>query len=287
MNDKVYGIPCLFIVGWRAEPGVHDEPQHIYQGEVTVKLLEDMDVATFIIDKSTTESQLDAQLSSWRDLWSNGKQTALIVKKGALENPKKQKYSNDYTMNREDIIKHIVAVTGDSPIVSTTGKASRELFEIREAAGEDHSRDFLTVGSMGHSSSIALEIALQKPTKTIWCIDGDGAALMHLGAMTLIGSMAPQNLIHIVINNGSHETVGGLPTVAEKIDLVGIAKACGYRSAVSVDNFEALDKALQSAASGNELTFIEAKASIGARADLGRPTKAPKDNKEDFMKSLI
>jgi len=286
MNDKVYGIPCLFIVGWRGEPGVHDEPQHIYQGEVTVKLLEDMDVATFIIDKSTTESQLDAQLSSWRDLWSNGKQTALIVKKGALENPKKQKYSNDYTMNREDIIKHIVAVTGDSPIVSTTGKASRELFEIREAAGEDHSRDFLTVGSMGHSSSIALEIALQKPTKTIWCIDGDGAALMHMGAMALIGSMAPENLRHVVINNGAHETVGGLPTVSEKIDLVKIALACGYKSAVCVKNYEELDKALIDANSCRQLCFIEIKCSIGARDDLGRPTTTAKENKESFMKAL-
>ncbi len=287
MNDKVYGIPCLFIVGWRGEPNVPDEPQHLYQGEVTLKLLEDIDIDCFVLDKATTWGELNCRLDSWRGLWDKGKQTALVVKSGALENEIKVKYSNSYTMTREEIIRHILSFSGDSPVVSTTGKASRELFELREGCGQDHSRDFLTVGSMGHSSSIALGIALRKPHKTVWCIDGDGAALMHLGAMTLIGSMAPQNLIHIVINNGSHETVGGLPTVAEKIDLVGIAKACGYRSAVSVDNFEALDKALQSAASENELTFIEAKASIGARADLGRPTKAPKDNKEGFMKSLI
>lgn len=286
MNDKVYGIPCFFIVGWRGEPGVPDEPQHVYQGEVTLRLLEDMDIDCFVIDKGTTWGELNCQLDSWRGLWAEGKQTALIVKKGALENPDKIKYSNQHTMSREAIIEHIIAVTGDSPIVSTTGKASRELFELREKNGQDHSRDFLTVGSMGHSSSIALEIALQKPNKTVWCIDGDGAALMHMGTMALVGSVSPKNLVHIVINNGAHETVGGLPTVAEKIDLVGIAKACGYKSTVSVDNSRDLDKALKTATEGHELSFIEVKAILSSREDLGRPTTTAKQNKKSFMKTL-
>ena len=168
MNDKVYGIPCVFIVGWRGEPGVKDEPQHIYQGEVTVKLLEDMDIRTFIISKDTTEDELNAKMAEFRELLGIGKQVAFVVRKGALECDAKVKYENANTMVREDIIRHITDVTGEDVIVSTTGKASRELFEIREAKGQPHGTDFLTVGSMGHSSSIALGIALQKPEKKIW-----------------------------------------------------------------------------------------------------------------------
>ncbi len=286
MNDKVYGIPCVFIVGWRGEPGIHDEPQHIYQGEVTVKLLEDIDIRTFIIGKDTTEQEVKAQLDAWRPLLENGKQVAFVVRKGALEYDGKVKYENSYQMCREDIIKHIVAVSNEDPVVSTTGKASRELFEIREANNQGHGHDFLTVGSMGHSSSIALQIACEKPDKKIWCIDGDGAVLMHMGAMALVGAEKPQNLVHIVINNGAHETVGGMPTVAANLDIVKIAEGCGYPEAVSVDTFEALDEQLKIAKKNKELTLIEVKCSIGARDDLGRPTTTAKENKENFMKNL-
>ncbi len=286
MNDKVYGIPCLFIVGWRGEPGVHDEPQHIYQGQVTVKLLEDMDIASFVIGKETTEEEVQAKLAEYRRLWAKGKQCAFVIRKGALEFDGKVKYENANTMRREEIIRHVVAVSGTDPIVSTTGKASRELFEIREANGQSHGYDFLTVGSMGHSSSIALGIALQKPEKKVWSIDGDGAALMHMGSMAVMGANCPQNVVHIVINNGAHETVGGMPTVAGKVDLVQIAKGCGYPNAVSVDNFEALDEALKEAKARNELCLIEVKCAIGARDDLGRPTTTAKENKENFMAHL-
>lgn len=286
MNDKVYGIPCLFIVGWRGEPGLHDEPQHIYQGEVTVKLLEDMDIASFVIGKDTTEQEVESKLTEFRALWAEGKQCAFVIRKGALEFDVKVKYENDNVMRREEIIRHITAVSGDDPIVSTTGKASRELFEIREAEHRPHGMDFLTVGSMGHSSSIALGIALQKPDRRVWVIDGDGAVLMHMGSMAVMGANAPENIVHIVINNGAHETVGGMPTVAGKIDLVQIAKGCGYPYAESVDSFEALDKALTAAKARRALSLIEVKCAIGARDDLGRPTTTAKENKEIFMQFL-
>ena len=286
MNTEVYGIPCVFIVGWRAEPGVHDEPQHIYQGKVTVKLLEDMDIETFIISKETTEKEVLKQLEEWQPLLDKGKQVAFVVKKGALEFHKKLKYQNNNVLSREEIIERIVKVSGKDAVISTTGKASRELFEIREREKQGHGYDFLTVGSMGHSSSIELEIALQKPDKKIWCIDGDGAALMHMGGMAVIGANAPKNLVHIVINNASHETVGGMPTVAEKIDFVAIAKGCGYKNAVSVDSFDTLDRALLDAKKCTELCFIEVKCSIGSRADLGRPTTTAKQNKESFMENI-
>lgn len=207
-------------------------------------------------------------------------------RKGALEFEKAVTYANEYTMLREDIIRKITEVTGEDAIVSTTGKASRELFEIREAKGQTHGLDFLTVGSMGHSSSIALGIALQKPEKKIWIIDGDGAALMHMGSMAVLGANAPRNVVHIVINNGAHETVGGMPTVAGKINLVKIAEGCGYKKAVCVDSFEALEKALQEAKASECLSFIEVKCAIGARDDLGRPTTTARENKEAFMGCL-
>lgn len=286
LNDKVYAIPMIFVIGWRGEPGIHDEPQHIYQGEVTVKLMEDMDIRTFIIGKNTTDEEVSAAMEDFRKLLSQGKQVAFIVRKGALKYDEPVEYKNDNTMLREEIIQHIADAAGEDPIVSTTGKASRELFETRTARAQSHKYDFLTVGSMGHSSSIALGVALNKPDKRIWCVDGDGAVLMHMGSMAVLGANAPENLIHIVINNGAHETVGGMPTVASKLDLVSIAKACGYPNAVSVDSFEALDKELEAAKSRHQLSLIEVKCSIGARDDLGRPTTTALENKENFMKFL-
>lgn len=286
LNDKVYAIPTIFIVGWRGEPGVHDEPQHIYQGEVTVKLFEDMDIQTFVVGCDTTEDEVIAVMENYKKILSEGKSVAFVIRKGALTYDQKVKHSNDNTMSREEIISHIVDVTEEDPIVSTTGKASRELFEIRERNNQEHKYDFLTVGSMGHSSSIALGIAVNKPSRKIWCIDGDGAVLMHMGAMAVIGANAPKNMVHIVINNGAHETVGGMPTVAANIDLVAIALACNYKNAISVDDFDALDKALMDAKARDELSFIEVKCSIGARADLGRPTTTAIENKNNFMRYL-
>ena len=286
LNDKVYAIPTVFIVGWRGEPGVHDEPQHIYQGEVTVKLLEDMDIKTFVIGKDTTDEEVSNVMKDFKGVLASGKDVAFVIRKGALSYDGKVVYKNDNTMLREEIIRHITAVSEDDPIVSTTGKASRERFEIREANNQPHKYDFLTVGSMGHSSSIALGVALNKPEKKIWCIDGDGAVLMHMGAMAVIGSNAPSNMIHVVINNGAHETVGGMPTVASNIDLVSIAKACGYKYAVSVDDFDSLDAKLTEAKGRDGLSLIEVKCSIGARDDLGRPTTTALENKQNFMEYL-
>lgn len=286
LNDKVYAIPVIFVIGWRGEPGVHDEPQHIYQGEVTLRLLEDMDIKAFVVDRETTQERLGQALEEFRELLAVGKSVAFVVRKGALSYDGSVVYRNGHTMLREEIICHIAAVTGEDPIISTTGKASRELFEIREADGKSHKYDFLTVGSMGHSSSIALGIAVNRSEKKIWCIDGDGAVLMHMGAMAVIGANHPANLVHVVINNGAHETVGGMPTVAGQIDLPAIAKACGYGYAVSVEDFEGLDRELAAAKARNELTMIEVKCSIGAREDLGRPTTSAAENKKAFMEYL-
>lgn len=287
LNDKVYAIPMIFVVGWRGEPDTHDEPQHIYQGEVTIKLLEDMKIRTFVVSKDTTENEMMVAMESFKKVLAEGKDVAFVIRKGALTYDGEVAYKNDNIMTREEIIQHIVKVSGEDPVVSTTGKASRELFEIRVRNGQSHKYDFLTVGSMGHSSSIALGVAINKPNTKVWCVDGDGAVLMHMGAMAVIGATAPKNMIHIIINNGAHETVGGMPTVATNIDLVTIARACGYSNAVSVDTFAALDKELEEAKKRNEISLIEVKCSIGAREDLGRPTTTAIENKENFMRYLM
>ena len=286
LNDKVYAIPMIFVIGWRGEPGIHDEPQHIYQGEVTLKLLEDMGILYFVIGKDTTEEEVSAAMQEFRKELDRGEDVAFVIRKGALSYEEKVEYRNDNPMIREEIIRHIVQASGEDPIVSTTGKASRELFEIREHNGQSHKYDFLTVGSMGHSSSIALGVAVQKPGTKVWCVDGDGAVLMHMGSMAVLGSTAPENMVHIVINNGAHETVGGMPTVAADIDLVSIAKACGYPHAVSVTTYEELDRELTAAKERETLTFIEVKCGIGAREDLGRPTTTALENKQNFMEYL-
>lgn len=286
LNNKVYAIPMIFVVGWRGEPGVHDEPQHIYQGEVTVKILEDLDIDTFVVGKDTSEEELEAVMAEFSRILANGRQVAFVIKKGALKYNNKIEYKNDNRLIREEIIKHIVKVTMDDLIVSTTGKTSRELFEIRKLIGQNHKRDFLTVGSMGHSSSIALGIALSKPDKRVWCIDGDGAVLMHMGAMAVIGSNNPRNMVHIVINNSAHESVGGVPTVMNDIDVVAVAKACGYENAVSVEDYERLDEELLKVKVREGLSFIEIKCAIGSRDDLGRPTTTPIENKISFMSFL-
>lgn len=286
LHRQVYGIPVIFVVGWRGEPGVHDEPQHIYQGQVTLKLLEDMDIRYFIVGKETTDGEAAAAMEEFKKILAAGKDAAFVVRKGALSYDGQVEYKNDNPMSREEIIRHITAVSGEDPVISTTGKASRELFEIREARGQSHKYDFLTVGSMGHSSSIAFGVAVNRPERKVWCIDGDGAALMHLGSMALLGAEAPENLVHILINNGAHETVGGMPTVASRIDLVSVARACGYPHAVCVEDPASLDRELLAARERKSLSLIEVKCAIGARADLGRPTTAAMDNKNEFMDFL-
>ena len=288
VNDKVYAIPTIYIVGWRGEPGTKDEPQHIYQGIVTRTLLDDMDVKNFVITKETTEDELKAAMAEFAPILAAGKQVAFVVSKGALSFDGKVDYKNSYSLNREEVIGHIAKAAGDAPIVSTTGKISRELFEYRTNNGMSHKYDFLTVGSMGHCSSIALGIAINKPDLKIWCIDGDGAALMHMGAMAVIGSNKPSNMIHVVINNGAHETVGGMPTVASdsSVNLPAVAAACGYPYTVSVDNFEDLDRELEAAKTRGALSLIEVKCQVGARDDLGRPTTTALENKNNFMEYI-
>lgn len=286
LNDNVYAIPVLFVVGWRGEPNVSDEPQHIFQGRITKELLKISDISYFVLSKETTEEELKQAFDKFGEMFKIGKSCAVIVKKGALESENKVEYKNSNSLVREDVISLITKYSKEDIIISTTGKTSRELFEIRKNAGQEHKYDFLTVGSMGHCSSIALGIALNKPETNVWCIDGDGSVLMHMGAIAVIGEKSPSNFIHIVINNSAHESVGGMPTVADKIDLKNIATSCGYKTCRCVSKIDELKAVLVDVNAAAKPLFIEVKTAIGSREDLGRPTKTPAENKEAFMKYL-
>lgn len=286
LNKNVYGIPCVFVIGWRGEPGVHDEPQHVFQGEITINILDVLGITHFIIDENTSEQNLYDFVIENKETIKSGNSVAFVIKKNGLSGNKMIKYKNDNSLVREDVIKEIIAVSQDDIIVSTTGKSSRELYEARENGNQSHRYDFLTVGSMGHSSSIAFEIASIKSNSKVWCIDGDGAAIMHLGSMAIIGSNKPSNFIHILINNESHESVGGLPTAAKTIDFLKIAEGCGYTRTFSIETHEKLLSVLSVVKNANELCFVEVKTSISSRSDLGRPTTTAKENKEIFMNLL-
>lgn len=286
LHKKVFAIPCIFIIGWRGEPGIHDEPQHVFQGEITCRLLEDMGIAYFIISKQTTEEETAEQMKKFHQLLADGNSAAFLIQKGALEYDETADYHNEYVLNREEVIRHIINISGSDPVISSTGKMSRELYELREKGNAAHDTDFLTVGSMGHCSSIALGTALNRPEKTIWCIDGDGAVLMHMGAMPVTAYYCPKNLIHIVINNGAHETVGGQPTVMGNLDIWKIARECGYPYSTCVSDYTSLDRTLHEAKERGMLSFIEVKCKLESRADLGRPVISPCDNKLNFMRFL-
>ncbi|MCM1336905.1 MAG: phosphonopyruvate decarboxylase [Candidatus Amulumruptor caecigallinarius] len=290
VDDEVYRMPVLLIIGWRGEPGVHDEPQHVKQGKLTIPLLECMGIAHTILPDDT-EGALAAVDAARDYMMRELRPYALVVRKGTFSDyagPKAPAAEAPaLELGREQAIGLMLdKLPADAVVVSTTGMISRELFELREKRGEGHARDFLTVGSMGHASQIAMAIALAQPQRPVYCFDGDGASIMHLGSLAIIGQAAPRNFVHIVFNNGAHDSVGGQPTAGFQIDLPAIAKACGYRSALSVDTLaeaEALDltKVAEEAPA-----LVEVKVRKGARKDLGRPTTTPVENKEALMAFL-
>ena len=286
MDENVYGIPCLLVIGWRGEPGVKDEPQHVRQGAVTPGQLELLGIPYFVLSTDTTDDAFRSAFTELCGEMAEGRCAAIIVRKGALTTDAKPDYSNGYSLTRETAAGVILQNTGaDDVFVSTTGKLSREIFELREARGEKHERDFLTVGSMGHACMIALRMAEELKDRRVWCLDGDGAALMHLGALPLIAERRPANLVHVVINNGAHETVGGMPVCGRHMRISQIAEAAGYPYVFTADTEDGLQDVLNSLPSGGPV-MIEVRCACGARGDLGRPTTTPKQNRDALMRFI-
>jgi phosphonopyruvate decarboxylase len=285
-DPEVYNIPVLLLIGWRGRPGVHDEPQHVKQGKVTTGLLNTMGINFDVLSKE--EDKAEKQIAKAIKALQNKEVYALVIEKDTFEDYKLQNVEvNDLTMSREEAIQTVAAALGEKDcIVSTTGMISRELFEYRAAMNQGHERDFLTVGSMGHASQIALGIAMAKPDRKVWCFDGDGATIMHMGSMAIVANKAPKNYVHVVFNNGAHDSVGGQPTVGLKIDLPRVARGVGYKHTYNVSTKEDLLTVLKEATQVNELSLIEVKVKKGNRKDLGRPTTTPIQNKDALMDFL-
>jgi len=286
-DPAVYGIPILLLIGWRGEPGVKDEPQHVKQGSITPAILDTLGIPYSILptDKASAESVLNEAEKVLRE---ENRPYALIVRKGGFEKfiPKNSTVEDDLPSSREEAIKEIACSLQEQDIViATTGMISRELFEYRASMNDlTRGQDFLTVGSMGHASQIALGIAIQKPHRVVYCLDGDGALLMHMGGLPIIGTQPVLNYKHIVINNGAHDSVGGQPTAALSIDIPAIALASGYKEARSVSSLPDIAKGLEWLKEAKGPVLLEILVRKGARADIGRPTLTPLQNKQNFMK---
>lgn len=288
LTDKeVYNIPVLLVIGWRGRPGVHDEPQHVKQGKITTGLLNTMGINYAILPKD--EEGAAKQIKKATDFMKATNECyALVIEKDTFDAYILQKVeTNDFTMSREEAIRKVASSIEDNAcIVSTTGMISRELFEARTAWNQGHERDFLTVGSMGHASQIALGIALQKPDRKVYCFDGDGAGIMHMGNMAITASMKCKNYVHVVFNNGAHDSVGGQPTVGFKIDFCGVARALGYKVTYSVCTMEVLEETLVKLKDAGGPVFLQVCVKRGNRKDLGRPTTTPAQNKDALMAFL-
>ena len=286
-DPDVYSIPMLILIGWRGEPGVHDEPQHVKQGKVTCDLLDAMKVPYEVL--SDNEADLPAQFEkAYKYIKENNAQYAFVIRKGTFDEYKLQNnIPVEGKMSREEAIEKIMlSADGRTAFVSTTGMISRELYELRDKYNMGHDRDFLTVGGMGHASQIALAIAMQKKDRQVFCLDGDGASIMQMGGMTTIGSRKPSNYVHFVLNNGAHDSVGGQPTVGRDIDFCEIAEGCGYENVVKVTTKEELDAVLTDSETKEKLTYVEVLVMKGARKDLGRPKSTPVENKNALMEFL-
>ena len=285
-DPDVYSIPVLLLIGWRGEPGEKDEPQHVKQGKITLSLLNTLGIPYKILPDTNEEAQQCIE-KIFTVMKQRSAPAALVVRKGTFEPYESQQNQSSLSgLAREEAIKLVINNLGPSDIVvSTTGKISREVYKYRDLTG-DHSRDFLTVGSMGHCSQIALGITLAKPERQVYCLDGDGAVIMHMGAMAIIGSSKPKNFKHIVFNNGCHDSVGGQPTCGFAVSFTDIAKACGYALALQAQTVEEIDEKMQLIKSTTGPAMLEVIVKKGDRDDLGRPKSAPKDNKVKFMEFL-
>lgn len=286
-NSDVYGIPMLFIIGWRGEPGKVDEPQHAFMGKITKPLLQVLDIEYSEIDNETTDEELKKMLKLAKTVLDLNKQYAFVIKKGAFDSFINSDYKNEFNIVRESAIAEILlAMKPDDVIVSTTGKISREVYEQSEKLMGHHQKSFLTVGGMGYASMIAYGIAIQRKDKRVFCLDGDGAALMHMGNLAFLGQRNAANFVHICFNNRAHESVGGMPTGAVDIKISNVAKSCGYSKSYVIYTTQELESVLSEIEAVRGSVFIEICVSMASRSDLGRPKERAVENKKNFMKQF-
>lgn len=284
---EVYGLPVLLMIGWRGEPGVKDEPQHIKQGRITPAMLDVMDIPWQVLDSETVDTHAIVR-TAVQQMHEISGPAALLISTGAFEHYqlKKNKPSH-YPLAREQAIQRLVdQIPSEDLVVVTTGMSARELYEYRLSRGDGLGHDFFTVGGMGHASSIALGLARSQPSRRVFCLDGDGAVLMHMGGLAIIGQSNQQNLIHIVLNNGAHDSVGGQPTCAFGVDIAGVARACGYRKVDVIKTPEAIETTFAAFLASKGPSLLEIRINKGARTDLGRPRSTPFETRDALMAQL-
>lgn len=283
-HKDVYGVPMLLMIGWRGEPGKHDEPQHIVQGRITLEMLEMMGIPYYVLDgTSDYKTIVAASVDKCRELSGP---VALVVKKGTFKPYEEDNEDDDYhLLTREDALKAMLPhVPEDCFVVSTTGMLSRELYEIREKQDLPHHRDFLTVGSMGHVSQIALGMSVALQNNRVLCLDGDGSLLMHLGNYAAAGELMPDNLSFILFNNEAHDSVGGQPSVGERVDFPAIMEAFNITNLGIIWHEHEFEKAVRDSLNASKPTFLEVRIKRGHRKSLGRPHFSPKENKRMIIK---
>lgn len=280
-SPEVYRVPMLLLIGWRGEPGVADEPQHVTQGRITQSQLDILDIPHWILDRNSDAERVVTEAID--KMLGAGSPVAILVREGTFSgHPATLRPARPFPLSREDALDCLLGMAGDALVISTTGKISREVYEIR-LRRQQSQRDFLTVGGMGHASSIALGVALGKRNRRVVCLDGDGAAIMHLGAIPVIGSMAPGNLVHVLLNNAAHESVGGQPTVADRVDFGAIARSSGYRDFRRVSSRQELLDSADLLQSEEGPVLLQIDIAVGSRSDLGRPKASPEQCKLSFQ----
>jgi phosphonopyruvate decarboxylase len=289
MSEDVYQIPMVLLIGWRGEPGVSDEPQHVTQGRLTPDMLRVLEIPFLEIDSSTTASPetrsgIETLIADARD---RSRPVAILVSKDTFGDHRFESAEDDATLTREEAVTRLAEEISspDSLIVSTTGKLSRELYEYRARSRSDVV-DFYNVGSMGHVSQIALGLAKYAPERRVYCFDGDGAALMHMGGLAIVAAENLENYLYVMFNNGAHDSVGGQPTVARSLDFEKIALGLGFRSYTRATNADDLSRAAIQLSTATGPAFLEVLIKKGARKDLGRPVETPIENKVAFMNYL-
>lgn len=286
-HDCVYGIPMILVIGWRGDPSISDHVQHRKQGELTPVLMKDMDIPYDILDSDDTVIDKFAwAVSKAREISSP---VALIAQKAILtEKVKKQEYPSSKLMNREDAVSAVVDVLGSDAIyLGTTGRATREVHEQLKEHGVGEGHEFQNVGSMGHVSSVGLGLALAKPGKRIVVFDGDAAVVMHMGALATNCRYKAGNMIHIVLNNGVNESVGGQPSAGYVVNLTEIAAACGYRTpGHAVETKDELQTIIRDFEQGGMPLFIDVHVRQGIRSDMPKLNIDHKAQKEALMKNL-
>lgn len=290
-NKEVYSIPMILLIGWRGDPTVSDHAQHKKQGELTPVLLDDLDIPYKILED---DEKQPFEATKWAIQQAKKIKTpvALIAKKGVLEKGEKEdlsKLNSENPMYREDVIEHLLEhLPEDTIFVASTGRATRELYYLRKSRGESHGNDFLNIGAMGHTSSIAVGIALSQTERLVVCLDGDAAAIMHMGAFAIHGKLKLPNFLHVVMNNGVHESVGGQPSVGFDINLTQIARYSGYETIQNpVKSGLELTSSVDQLLKRGKPSFVEVHIRKGMRSKLPPLEIIPQDLKNEFLNDLI